>query len=676
MGNSSQQVILAGGEDLISSGVEIRPGRAQLMFNYVCDVNGGYSKMKGYALYDGSDITLTFDTGAGTEPAAGDIVTIGDISATVIETTTSSGTWAGGDAAGTITVQYVYGGASAPSAGSATFDNAGASTCTVSAVASPSAVPGDGDIKGVWIWDDTIWAVRSDGATPTAHDVLYKATASGWQAASMGYGVAFSAGGGGSPSPVPKRGDTLTQGGVTAIVSGVAIVSGNFESAGTAAGQLYVHTIAGGSFAAGAATYGSGGDAITLSVAETAIALPSGTKYEFRNHNFSGTADGYLMYMISRAGSAIEYDGNAIVGISSGRSPNKPNHLEAHGDRLFLSFPGGDIFFSSPGNPTTGFTQDYTAGSVNVGDECTAMQSLPGGVLALFGEKNSKLLSGNLSGASGNMELKDHSKNIGAIEWTVQQMADTYFLSHTGATSLYQTNKFGDFAGAGLSQAVEPLVRAIKGVVVDSVALKSRGHWRIFYDEKSGDGTTQFVNCTFSAGRAIGWSRGEIGFTMTAVNTGYIGTDEYMIAGDDSGNVYRMEYGRNQDGSDMRTGVILPYNAYGNVMVDKQWRKMIFQLDTQEEFDFNYATEFNYSASGWASGAESTDKTKGGGAFWGLGEWGTFYWGGTATYGTTELDTFGVGFNMAVIFTATADNIPDHTLRAYSAIYEQRRYVH
>jgi hypothetical protein len=304
------------------------------------------------------------------------------------------------------------------------------------------------------------------------------------------------------------------------------------------------------------------------------------------------------------------------------------------------------------------------------------MQSLPGGVLALFGEKNTKLLSGDISGATGDMALKDHSKNIGAIEWTVQQMSDSYFLSHTGATSLYQTNKFGDFAGSGLSQAVEPLVRSIKGVVVDSVALKSRGHWRIFYDETDTDTATEFVNCTFSAGRAIGWSRGSVDFVMTAVNTGYIGTDEYMVGGDDSGNVYLMEHGRNNDGSDMRMGVILPYNAYGNVMVDKQWRKTIFQLDTPEPFDFNYAFEFNYSDIGWARSAEKTDQTKGGGAFWGLGSWSTFYWGGTATYGTTELDTLGVGFNMAVIFTATADNIPDHTLRAYNAIYENRRYVH
>ena len=529
-------------------------------------------------------------------------------------------------------------------------------------------MPGSGAIKGVWIWNDSVWAIRSNGAAPPAHDVLYKSSASGWVAAAIGYRVAFTAGGGGAAAPIPIRGDTLTKGGVTATISGVAITSGNFESDGTAAGYLYVHTVAGGHFSAGAATYA--GKAITLGGAEVASELGDGLKAEFRNENFSSTADTPLMYFVNGADPCWEYDGSALVAIRSGGTPDTPNHLETHGQRLFLSLPGGSIFYSSPGSPTTGFTQDYTAGAVSVGTECTGMQSLVGGALAIFGKSKTKLLTGNISGPDGDMSLTDHSRNIGAIEWSIQNALDVYFVSDLGVTSLYQTDKYGNFAGAGLSTDIDPLVKVNQRYLVDSVFIQRKGLCRIFYSNG------QFITAGFTAGRMIGWGRGGYDFTVNCVNSGEIGADERVFAGSDDGWVYELEVGRNCNGGDMRCGVILPYNALGNVMVDKQWRKTIFQLDAVEAFDFSYAVEFNYSESGWPGGSERTDQTKGGGAFWGVGVWNTFVWSGTSTYGTTELDTFGVGFNMAIVITVNDDNTPDHTLRAYSSIYEGRRLVH
>jgi hypothetical protein len=303
------------------------------------------------------------------------------------------------------------------------------------------------------------------------------------------------------------------------------------------------------------------------------------------------------------------------------------------------------------------------------------MRALQGGALAIFGERVLKILTGNISGGSGDMQLAEHGQQIGARAGTIAQMSDCYFISEIGATSLYQTDKYGNFAGAGLSQAIEPEIRTYLSSFYASAAIKRAGFWRLFYEESAGS-NTQWLNCTFSGGRMIGWSRGDLGFHLTAVTVGMINNVEVVFAGDDEGNVYQLESGRNMDGSDMLVGAILPYNHFSMPMVDKQWRKTIFQLDASTPFDFNYAAEFNYSEQGWAAGAERTDQTKGGGVLWGRGTWNTFSWSGSSTYGTAELDTFGVGYNMAIIFTVDDDNIPDHTLRAYSAIFEPRRLVH
>jgi hypothetical protein len=111
-------------------------------------------------------------------------------------------------------------------------------------------------------------------------------------------------------------------------------------------------------------------------------------------------------------------------------------------------------------------------------------------------------------------------------------------------------------------------------------------------------------------------------------------------------------------------------------MVIKQWRKTIVEVDAQERFDFRYSLQFNYSAVGTQHATAVSDTVEAGGALWGLGTWGEFTWSGTASYGFAELDTFGVGYNMALIMVNNSRETPQHTFRAFSTIYDPRRYVH
>jgi hypothetical protein len=559
--------------------------------------------------------------------------------------------------------------------GTATFPGT-ASTATITAVMNPAKVPGKGPVKGVAVYDGDVDAFRAPDAAPVVEDKMYLATTFGWIAAPMGYSIAFTAGGGGSASPLPMRGDTLTRGAVTAVVSGVLVTSGNFEVDGNAVGVLYVHTLAGGNFSAGAATYGSGADAITLGGAQAATTLPVGVRYEFRQENFLASAAGVKLYGVSGGGRAFEYDGNAIVFINSGAATDKPNHLEIRLNRLFLSQPGGGIYFSSPGSPTTGFTQDYTSGNLHTGDECTGLQAMVGGALAIFGSRKSKVLYGNISGVDGDMELKDHSKLIGAQEWTVQQLQDCYFISNHGCTSLAQSDKFGDFTGSGLSQGIEPLLQRSAGYAIDSLLLERQGHYRVFFGDSLGTSEyTAFLTATFVGGKLLGWGRGYYPFDLTCASSGYINNEEVAFAGSYDGAVYKLETGNSFNGKAINRALILPFNNVGDKFVEKQWRLMSMEVDAAAVFQYYYSLEFNYSKSGTPRGTSVADMVNAGGAVWGIAEWSQFTWKLSEAYGTTDMDAFGVGFNMSVTITSNSRTAPVHTFRAVSIIYEPRRYV-
>ena len=129
------------------------------------------------------------------------------------------------------------------------------------------AVPGEGQIRGVQAMGDTVYAFR-DNVGSTACKV-YESSAAGWVLVDLGYQVAFS-----NANTSVGEGDTLTQGGVTATVTRVALQTGTLAS-GVNTGRLILSTPSGGAFSAGAATT-SGSGALTLSGASSAIALLPG----------------------------------------------------------------------------------------------------------------------------------------------------------------------------------------------------------------------------------------------------------------------------------------------------------------------------------------------------------------------------------------------------------------
>ena len=106
----SEYIPIAGGLEEDAAGMVIKPGRMYSVRNWesIFGVQGART-IQGYERFDGRSkpsecnyAILPFDTGS-SAIVAGDTITDGAVaSATVVSVTLSTGSWAGGDAAGTL----------------------------------------------------------------------------------------------------------------------------------------------------------------------------------------------------------------------------------------------------------------------------------------------------------------------------------------------------------------------------------------------------------------------------------------------------------------------------------------------------------------------------------------------------------------------------------------------
>ena len=254
---------MMGGEDLITPGLRIKPGSLLLGKNYECLTLGGYKSIQGFERFSGmpkpsaaSYWVLNFENG-GSEISVADIVDgDGGASGEALVITVSSGTWAGGDAAGylilfNVTGTFVDGedldvSAVKMAEANGVAANRGATNDTDDATwlqlaieatrADILIVPGSGNMRGVWVYKGIVYAAR-DNAGATAADI-YKSSAAGWVLVDKGSKIAYTSGG----TTKITVGEVLT--GATSGAFGT--VAGFYTDSGMWSGSNYILFTSGG----------------------------------------------------------------------------------------------------------------------------------------------------------------------------------------------------------------------------------------------------------------------------------------------------------------------------------------------------------------------------------------------------------------------------------------------
>lgn len=443
------------------------------------------------------------------------------------------------------------------------------------------AVPGEGDILGVWMFQGVVYAFRN--ATGGATAVMYKSSASGW----------------------------------TSVKTGLN---------------------------------------------------PDG-RYEFVNYNFYGSSPDVLMLGCDGQNPPFKFDGTTYTAITVPTVSGEAQHIAAHKNHLFLSYPDGQIVHSVVGDPTD-FTVASGAGALGVGDDIVALQPLVGGALGIFMRNRINVLYGDDEADWDNNDFRTQSEQAGAIEWSIQNIGgDVVYLDDRGITSMRQTETFGNFRAATLDESIKSYIQNNKANIITSCINRTNNEYRLFFS--GSDSNTACITGTFGQ-KFEGFGRFIYPFTITCAcsledTTGA----ERIFAGADDGFVYELDSGNSFDGAEIDASIKLSYDHVGMPQIRKRFRSARFNIDSSTSLTLEVKPDFDYATSKKMAHSVQDGDAVGGGAFWGEGVWGEFTWG-SEIYPEAHVDITQTARNMSLTIHHASSSTPSFVLYNYTVTYSPR----
>lgn len=671
-GGKSSYFAFDGGLDQVSPPITIAQGVARSCRNYERNVNGGYTRVKGYERFDGhtKPSTAVYHSLAVTVTgsyAVGNSITGATSGATAVIIAAITGVWYLTKVVGTFQAETINisGAPVATSAGASSVG--GAPTLALNATytnlaaaqyrSDIAAVPGTGSVLGVWQYSNAVYAFRNNAGGTAA--VLHKATTSGWAAITLYNEVSFTAG----SVSTPADGETLTQGGVTATVKRVVTQSGAW--AGTAAGRFIITNPAGGNFAAGAATL-SGGATVTLSGAESAISFLPGGRFEFDNQNFGGAVNTTRMYGCDGVNRAFEFDGTVLVPLTTGVTTDTPEHICAHKNHLFLSF-AGSVQHSSIGNPYQ-YSIITGAAEIAVGDTCNGFKLLPGNqdtaALAIYNRNSTYVLYGS---SSADWKLIQYSDEAGALEWTIQAMSQIITLDDRGITVLATTANYGNFKDSTISRRIDPYLKDLRNTAIASCVVREKNQYRLFFS--GGDA----IYMTFAGDKVMGLMPVTLVDPVVCVSSQEDASGiEEIYFGSTDGMVYQMENGTSFDGEAIDHELSLAFNHFGSPRQLKQFTKAMVEVSGSGYCGFSFGFSLGYGSTEISQPNNVTVTSSLATSNWDSFTWDQFFWDGK-TLIPAEMDLEGLAENISLMFSGNSAEYESFTLNGAVVNYTPRR---
>lgn len=685
---------LRGGMDLVTPPIEVAPGMAIGGSNYEA-VERGYGRIPGIERLDGQPAPseavywlLRFNTGGPDYVRAGDTIQgliNGATAVALADAVAASGSYAASTAVGYLALTDVVGAFAGDGFEVVGTDRLGVAAAEAQergwvgpdedeewtqlaiglARAKIAAVPGSGPVRGVWIFQGTPLAVR-DNAAGTA-GILHKATASGWdEVGELDEQVRF-----GSGTIEFTVGDVI-QGGTSSvlkILNRVILTSGAWGT-GDAAGRLSLKAVSlGFQYLDNEPLVGVNfPGAAVATTASTPIVIPPGGRYMFATSNFAGIQNAPSVYMVNGVGRALEWNGSDLMVIDTGVGLilDKPTHIAAHQNQLFLGYRGGSLQYSAIGNPYI-WTVIEGAGEIALGEDITALLSLVKDTLLIGGKTRISLLYGTTTEGSQLSILSDDS---GAFPWTTERLNQAMYLDRGGVRVLNAAQEFGDFTRGTLTARIAPLIRRLSERDIKAVAALravEKEQYRLFLD----DGTGLSIYLGRETAEVTTFDYGDIR-TFCSCSSEDADGREVLLIGAENGFVYRLDRGTSLDGAAIKAFLRLPFNHIGQPAQNKRFQKATFELDPgSPNLELKVSSEVSYADPLLPSGNEQRFTASGGGAAWSEAAWSEFVWS-SAFQGTGQvwLDRFGKNLSL-VVFSESATAAP-HLLHGLTLNYTLR----
>ena len=457
--------------------------------------------------------------------------------------------------------------------------------------------PGSGPILGLFTISDDIYAVR--GNATGDRGIIYKATAAGWSDVGLDLPYAFSFENGRQIEFIPD-GTILTgaTSGATATVQRTVLQSGTF-SGGDAVGYIVCTDISG-RFVGDSEEMNIGTVAVMDRLELPAQAnLSAGAKISTTQGFFGDTN---RVYIVNGEDPALEFDGDQFVPIRSGFPEDRPEQAVVHEGRLWLSF-GPTLIYSTLGEPHN-FGGDAGEIRLNVGNHITALHIEPGqfgrGSLAIFGENIVHILQAD---ATGNFSVANYRSEIGALPFTVQEMATTVFADAWGVRSLRTAQEFGNFSHSTITEPMQRTWRElVEGrTITASMICRRKNQYRVFFNDGNG------VYCSFRGGRSMGSMPVRFPDVVNcALSTEAGDAGERMFIGTQLGDVMELDVGNSFNGAEIAACVVLNWDYMRSLSANKKMHDVRFAcgMRGRSSFYVNYALGYGNSLMSYPTQAE------------------------------------------------------------------------
>ncbi len=405
--------------------------------------------------------------------------------------------------------------------------------------------------------------------------------------------------------------------------------------------------------------------------ASSKITLPVLGQYKAVVHNFYGSPTMRRAYLVNGVGRAMELreDGRIVPLFAvDDDALDKPTHIEAHKEHLFLGFRGGQYQHSAIGNPLT-WSGLLGAEAFSTGDEITALKSIQGGVLVVGCRNRLVVLRGS---NSADWQQDIISESVGVFDNTFQSLFIPMGLSDNGLVRLDRVQEYGDFTLSMLdpTEKVSPIIDAYQWN--NSSQLATANQYRLY--------STSGVNLvvTLDAAGAPRFTT----FRYPAAVSGAWRYDEAkernFIALAGLGYVYELhEDAFSFDGDDIRWTLKTAYMHMGAPGTIKSWRNAVIEQGIQSVFncDFWWSTEYR---AGQNFSSERVTAELGGisSALWNNSSWNQFYWNAEQNAETGLLEINGNSTSISFAFSAKTAFEPNFNIAGLLINYIPRRLKH
>ena len=266
-------------------------------------------------------------------------------------------------------------------------------------------------------------------------------------------------------------------------------------------------------------------------------------------------------------------------------------HLIAAGVEDNLS----TVFYSATLDPTS--FSGTGSGSIVVEDQIEGIRGFRNELFIFCTNSIFKLININ---DSSNIAIVPVTKNVGCLSgYSIQEIGgDLIFLAPDGLRTVAGTARIGDVELGTVSKAIQPLVtdltENINNFVINSLVLREKSQYRLFYTNTSLEQTQQKGIIGTLRPNGFQWSETR-SLEVTAIGSGFDSNNvEQYYHGDTTGFVYQHDTGNNFDGSNILARFETPNYDYGDLGTLKTLHSVrvsassegLVEPDIQVRFDY------------------------------------------------------------------------------------------